>query len=248
MDYQRRMTLTLDNTILTGKVVSGTVADWNALWTAYDKADCNWLVDDDFASYYGVELTVQNGAVWNVTGQSSLSSLTVAEGATVNGVLIQDGTVVNIEPGKTYTGRLTVLPEEPTEEQLAALTSDSAPMTRGEFAAALVSGMTGNVPEAEPAFADTANCTASDSIAYLAAKGIVIGNENAMFRPNDSITTIQAAKMILGAQGVTGLSGAGWKEATKKAAVSAGILAEDADLSAILTRAEAAKLLAAAKQ
>jgi hypothetical protein len=53
--------------------------------------------------------------------------------------------------------------------------------------------------------------------------------------------------MVLGAQGVTGLTGAGWKEATKQAAVAAGILTEDADLSAILTRAEAAKLLAAAK-
>jgi hypothetical protein len=247
MDYQRRMTLTLDNATLTGKVISGTVTDWNALWTAYDKEDCNWLVDDDFASYYGVELTLQNGAVWNVTAQSSLSSLTVAEGATVNGVLIQDGQVVAIEPGKTYTGRLVVLPAEPTEEQLEAINSDSAPMTRAAFAAALASIMTENVPEAEPAFADTANCTASDSIAYLADKGIVSGNENAMFRPNDSITTIQAAKMVLGAQGVTGLTGAGWKEATKQAAVAAGILTEDADLSAILTRAEAAKLLAAAK-
>ena len=55
----------------------------------------------------GVIVTVGSGSVWNVTGTSYLTSLTVAEGGVVSaGVLTVDGTATQITSGTTYTGAI----------------------------------------------------------------------------------------------------------------------------------------------
>jgi hypothetical protein len=108
MDYQRVMTLSLENATLNGAVVSGTMEDWNSLWTAYKKEDCNWLVDTSWNTRYGVKMTVKNGATWNVTGASSLSSLTVEKGGAIKGKVQVDGKTVTPAAGKTYTGDIVV--------------------------------------------------------------------------------------------------------------------------------------------
>jgi hypothetical protein len=110
MDYQRVMTLSLENATLNGAVVSGTMEDWNSLWTAYKKEDCNWLVDTAWNTRYGVKMSVKDGATWNVTGASSLSSLTLEKGGTIKGTVQVDGKTVTPAAGKTYTGDIVVMP------------------------------------------------------------------------------------------------------------------------------------------
>jgi len=111
MDYQRIMTLSLeDATTLKGAVVSGTVEDWNKLWTAFKKEDCNWVQNDSWNTFYGVQMTVKKGANWEVSGPSLLSSLTVESGGTVKGKVQVDGKDVTPAAGKTYTGKIVVNP------------------------------------------------------------------------------------------------------------------------------------------
>jgi hypothetical protein len=121
-DYQRRMTVTLEHTTLSGNIVSGTMEDWNSRWESY--GDVNWVVDDSFDTVYGVNLTLGTGSVWNVTGESSLRSLTVEEGAVINGDITLDGRSLSPEPGETYTGEILVSgnydpnPQEPEPSDL----------------------------------------------------------------------------------------------------------------------------------
>lgn len=136
MDYQRAMNLRLVGTTLNGAIVSGTTAGWNDLWT--DVADNGKAENFDADMIYGLltknetyetvwggNLTMDGASVWNVTGDSSLASLTLAEGAVVaapegveltiyvdvvmdNEDLTYDastGTAIDeLEPGVTYTG------------------------------------------------------------------------------------------------------------------------------------------------
>ena len=117
-DYQRRMTLELDHATLSGNIVSGTMEDWNDTWKDY--GEVNWVVDETFDAVYGVSLTMKDGAVWNVTGASSLTELTLEEGAVLNGTVTLDGEELIPEPDVTYTGSITVtgdyVPLEEDEE------------------------------------------------------------------------------------------------------------------------------------
>lgn len=109
-DYQRGMTLTVgENATLTGKVVSGTYAAWNNLWS--EESLTAMLEDDGYTpeifdndvwvedvalnliraedtvyegtENFGVSVTVEKGGKWLVDGDSSLRSLTIEEGAEV---------------------------------------------------------------------------------------------------------------------------------------------------------------------
>jgi hypothetical protein len=111
MDYQRIMTLSLDNgATLKGAVVSGTAEDWNKLWTAYKKEDCKWVQNDSWNTFYGVQMIVKKGAAWEVSGPSTLSSLTLENGGTVKGKVQVDGKDVTLAAGKTYAGKIVVKP------------------------------------------------------------------------------------------------------------------------------------------
>lgn len=55
-----------------------------------------------------VEVTLKDGAVWNVTGEGIINALTVGAGCSFNGKLLQDGREIIPESGKTYEGVLTV--------------------------------------------------------------------------------------------------------------------------------------------
>ena len=109
-DYQRRMAVTIeDNGVLQGAIVSGTWQGWQDLWSeehlqavlaedGYEEvpfASESWasevqenltLAED--ASYaetenLGAAVTITAGGTWMVTGTSTLSSLTLEEGATL---------------------------------------------------------------------------------------------------------------------------------------------------------------------
>lgn len=57
----------------------------------------------------GIEVVLKDGAVWNVTEEGIITSLTVGEGCTFNGIAKDaDGKVITIEAGKTYTGIITI--------------------------------------------------------------------------------------------------------------------------------------------
>ena len=118
-DYHRNMTVELKNTTLSGNVISGTMESWNETWAEYGQV--NWVVDETFEDVNGVALTLGEGATWNVTGESSLVSLSLAEGAVINGEVTLDGEVILPEAGEVYEGAIVVtgsyVPEEPAEEK-----------------------------------------------------------------------------------------------------------------------------------
>ena len=109
-DYQRAMAVIVgENAVLNGAIVSFTYQGWNDLWTkdalmamlqadGYDGipfASEDWvsavqenlILADDVAyaetENIGVDVTVAAGGTWVVTGTSTLSSLTIEEGAAV---------------------------------------------------------------------------------------------------------------------------------------------------------------------
>ncbi len=93
-DYQRAMRLVLDNTTLTGAIYSNTCEDWNALCEA--EFDGDYILNEDgYDTIWGVELTLTNGAVWNVTETSVVTELIINDGCTVNGTITEnaDGTL-----------------------------------------------------------------------------------------------------------------------------------------------------------
>ena len=91
-DYQRPMEVTLTAAVLNGAVVSGTCASWNALWTDvednglaenFDAAMIYELLtkNESYDTVWGVRLSLDKDSVWNVTGDSSLYSLSLEDGA-----------------------------------------------------------------------------------------------------------------------------------------------------------------------
>lgn len=136
MDYQRAMNIRLANSTLNGAVISGTTAGWNDLWADMEddgKAanfDAEMIYslltkNEAYETVWGANLVLDGTSVWNVTGDSSLASLTLAEGAVLaapagaeltiyvdvamdNNDLTYDastGTVIEeLESGVTYSG------------------------------------------------------------------------------------------------------------------------------------------------
>ena len=147
-DYQRQMTVDLEHTTLTGKLVSGTMDSWNRQWADY--GEVNWVVDDSFDADYGIALTVGDGAAWNVTGDSSLKSLTVMEGGTVQGDITLDGEPLTPEPGKTYTGNIQVTGSIPEEEPESLMESAVETVAAPEAPAEEVPAAEESAPEASP--------------------------------------------------------------------------------------------------
>lgn len=174
MDYQRRMTLNLTDATLNGAVVSGTFEDWSNLWSdytaenGYEGTDVNWLPDSSWDTVYGVSMNLGEGAVWNVTGESTLSSLTVAEDAQINGLVTVDGEAVSVEPGTTYTGTIVVYPQADAQ---GSITIDSVTVDNSLTPSAQVSNITQIVYTMSGLGQQTINLT-EDEKATLTIDGI----------------------------------------------------------------------------
>lgn len=98
-DYQRKMILSLENADLAGAVVSGTCAAWrqnmadciDAEWTDYDEelghtkdiVLSTLCPDEAYETIWGVRMSMDADSTWLVTGDSSLYSLVVADGAQI---------------------------------------------------------------------------------------------------------------------------------------------------------------------
>ena len=138
-DYQRKMYVSLDGATLTGAAnfysvseYAGRVRDFieahyteaeasKAAWELARGADssllgtpkdiCGWLVYDETydESLGGLELDLMNGSVWNVTGESRLTKLTIGEGCRVVGVMTVDGRETEPAPS-VYEGNIVLLP------------------------------------------------------------------------------------------------------------------------------------------
>jgi hypothetical protein len=137
-DYERLMTITLDNTTLTGAIRSGTCQDWNTYWLnagyvedytiglasntfgseePLDAFVHDIVINDDgtytetvYGDDQGTALVLTNGSVWTVTEASSLTALTVEAGSAVNGTVSVDGQVVDVTAGGSWSGTITVTP------------------------------------------------------------------------------------------------------------------------------------------
>ncbi len=106
-DYQRAMRVTLAGTTLTGAIYSNTCEDWNALCEA--EFDGQYILNPDgYETVWGVELTLSEGAVWNVTETSVVADLIINDGCVVNGVITENP-----------NGTLTVSPLETATEDTA---------------------------------------------------------------------------------------------------------------------------------
>ena len=57
-----------------------------------------------------IHVTLTDNAVWNVTGEGMIASLTVGTNSKINGAVYLDGVLVTPEPGKAYTGTIVVTP------------------------------------------------------------------------------------------------------------------------------------------
>ena len=104
-DYQRNMSIVLDNSTLNGGVSYSTVDEWNDIWADYaSDVSAYWVnlaPNTYITDLHKTHLSLENGSVWNVNADSELTVLTVSTDSTVNGVIeaettetLDDGTVV----------------------------------------------------------------------------------------------------------------------------------------------------------
>lgn len=178
-DYMRKMVLSLENTSLTGKVVSGTCASWNARWQTIEdplpemeaagadvselsfdaeEIKASFIYNETYETVWGVRMSMDADSVWTVTGDSSLYSLTVAEGAQIlapegqtltiyTGVKMSGddefydyttGTQVDsLEPGKTYEGVVILVGGDKADGVPAGDKADGAPAEEGNLGISL---------------------------------------------------------------------------------------------------------------
>ena len=108
------------------------------------------------------------------------------------------------------------------------------PVTRAEMAKMLFVLRTGSddasyyAKDMTDTFTDTVGTWASGYIKYCQAYGIVSGKSSTVFAPNEPVTTVEAAKMLLVLSGIDtqqgGLTGPHWKANTMKYADQDGLL------------------------
>ena len=150
-DYQRKMTVNLDNVQWTGAYKTWDKEAWDAAWTEECKAadSCLWILSADS---YNVEtqgsvLTLANGSVWTVTEESQLLSLTLDDSSSIVGTMTVNGVATEIQAG-TYEGEIVLSPAataestdsdvpatDGTENQGNVLDSSAAPASEAEFTA-----------------------------------------------------------------------------------------------------------------
>jgi hypothetical protein len=84
------------------------------LWADKGVTEAAWLQDSSWSGTNSLVVTLQNGAEWTVTADSTLSSLTISDDSTLSApdgmevVMMVDGVETQIESGKTYTGNITL--------------------------------------------------------------------------------------------------------------------------------------------
>lgn len=109
-DYMRPVQVNLVSATWNGKTATWDYDAWQAAWEAYAAdAACTWYIPD-FAGYesLGTGLFVDAASVWNVTGDSQLTSLTVEAGGKVNGIVTVNGVETDVSMGGSWEGDIVV--------------------------------------------------------------------------------------------------------------------------------------------
>ena len=121
------MNVTIENATLTGAITSAelTLAIEDGNISMDNITDVGVVTETVYTSnpYAVCNVTLASGAVWNVDKASYLMSLTVSDGATLNGYVVVDGQLTSPEAGKTYTGDIAVFA---TEDEAKAFAEASA--------------------------------------------------------------------------------------------------------------------------
>lgn len=137
-DYQRDVTVTLNNTAWTGASLVWEAADWNEYWAYAEGMDSVYWVNLDAGKYnvahHGTDLVLVNGSVWTAVGESRLDSLVIGadcsvicESATVN------GQPVILEAGKTYEGDIVIIGAPAASEELSREASADADTSKDAY-------------------------------------------------------------------------------------------------------------------
>jgi len=120
-DYQRSCAVELVGTTWSGAYETWTKDEWDAVWSDAAKADplCYWVLDP--AVYHDgtgsvSSLSIDGGSTWIVTGESCLTSLTVAPGGAVEGTVAVDGVATDVSAGGEWTGSIVVTPLQGSAE------------------------------------------------------------------------------------------------------------------------------------
>ncbi len=114
-DYQRNCVVNLVDSTWTGAYETWDKATWDAVWSEECKADpiCYWVLDSE--TYHtgggnGSMLTMDASSVWNVNGESRLSTLVTEAGAVIHGTVTVDGVTVDVSGGGSWTGEIVISP------------------------------------------------------------------------------------------------------------------------------------------
>ena len=113
-DGKMNMALNFDNAAVTGVITSS---------SSDHLKDEIYINEEDYKLFgvlvntpcpavnNGVIVSLANGSVWNVTGESYLTSLTVDGTSAVNGSVTVDGAAVDTSAGGSWTGSIVVVPD-----------------------------------------------------------------------------------------------------------------------------------------
>jgi hypothetical protein len=123
-------------------------------------------------------------------------------------------------------------------------------ITRAEIAKIIAIALaSGKTLSGTSDYKDVSGHWAEVYISYCTQNGAVSGYENGTFKPDVAVTGYEAAKMLLGTLGVSGLTGDSWKTATKTAGEKIKLFdGITADLNIAITRDDAAQLISNALQ
>lgn len=115
-DFHRNMEIKLAATTLTGKIVQGTFESWKSFWSSLDVSEANWLKDKTWNGSNTLTVSLDSKTRWTVTGDSSMTTLSIANGATLSAptgqrlVMTVNGVETAIAPG-TYNGKIVITPK-----------------------------------------------------------------------------------------------------------------------------------------
>ena len=114
-DYQRNMDIHLSATTLEGYVSQGTYATWKALWASKGVVKAYWLPNESWNGTNSLAVALDSHSSWKVTQPSTLSVLSIAQGAQVTGAagkraaMTVNGRATPIVAGK-YSGTIVITP------------------------------------------------------------------------------------------------------------------------------------------
>lgn len=212
-DYQRDLTVSLSKANLTGAVTAATADSWYDQWEKYasDEAAYWTTINNDTynTATHATALSLSDGSVWNVTGDSTLTSLEIKDSSKV--VIPADATLT--VGGRAYTD--------------TTLTAESGMI--GGFSD--VPADSGEVKLAEA----SASAWYSEEVYWAVDNLITYGTGHGKFSPERSCTKAEFLAMLARAAGED-ISGSDWKDKAAAWAVEKGFESEGFDINAGYTR------------